>query len=243
MRSSLFLLLAAPLVVACGDDDGGKITLPDAKVFMDAAIDAPLACSVESSLGQIATGTNQARRMGDWFDVVTSGPDAGKTYFYVIGVAASSTQGAIDGVLVEYVKPTSGFATGSALNFITDPTATTPGPVAYAFGDLNPQNNSFAHFFWASNGSLTVTNIGEADGSMINGSVSQTNFRQINDMTGADIPGGCTTMLPSMTFALTQMASAATGKSEEGLLPQETVDMMIRQAQLFRSQHIGTSSR
>jgi hypothetical protein len=235
MRSSLFLLLAVPLV-ACGDDDGTKITVPDAKVFMDAAIDAPPACSVDESLGMLAVGSMQMRRMGDWFDVATSGPDQGKTYFYTVAVAPTSTQTAIDAVLVEYVKPASGFVTGSPLNFITDPTSSAAGPVAYVFGDLNPQAETLAHFYWASNGSMTLQNIGETNGSLITGSVSQTNFRQINEMTGADVPGGCTTSMTGMTFALQQQASAATGKSfDEAELPQATIDAMLRQVERFKS--------
>jgi hypothetical protein len=237
MRSLSFLLLAAPLVACGGDDDGGNST-PDAKVFMDAAIDAPPACAVDDSLGQIATGTMQARRMGDWFEVPTMGPKANRTVFYVYGVVATSTQTALDLVFVEYVKPTTGgFVTNSPLNFITETTSTTLGVTAFVLADVNPATESVAQVYFASSGSLTLQNIGEEDGSLITGSVSQTNFREINQMTGADVAGGCTTMLPSMTFALTQMAAAATGKTfDDGELPQATIDAAFRKVQLLKRQ-------
>lgn len=225
MRSSLLILLAACPLVACGgDDDGGKsITpLPDSggQVFMDAAIDAPAACAVDSSIGTVAVGSMQMREQGDWFDTIGSGPLMGRSYFYVLSVLPTSAQTAIDAVIVEVLKPMNGnYTTNQALNFEASPTAATYTAIAYVLGDLNPQTETIGQFYWANNGSVTLTAIGEANGSMITGSATQTNFREIDGMTGADVAGGCTTSMTGMTFALTQMMTQqAPGSESDGLM-------------------------
>lgn len=49
LSAVLFSLVALPLVACGGDDDGGGVIVPDAKVFMDAAPDAASLCSLDSA--------------------------------------------------------------------------------------------------------------------------------------------------------------------------------------------------
>ena len=53
-------------LAACGDDGGGKIKVPDAKVFNDAPPDAPNLCTAEASYPTPSFGSSRlrARRCG-----------------------------------------------------------------------------------------------------------------------------------------------------------------------------------
>jgi hypothetical protein len=214
MRTQLFVLLAGSLLAACGGDDNGT-TMPDAKVYKDAAIDSPPACAVMGPLGMLGFGSSTMRASGDFFQMPTSGPLMGKTIFFIGAGLPGSTATSADVLAFSIVKSTtgSGFVTGTAENFSTDPTMQTATYQASVYGDYNSQTKSAAQILWASSGSITLSKIGETDGSQIDGTVSATNYRQIDQMTGADTPGGCTLALAGMSFALVQKAAPATSEN------------------------------
>lgn len=206
MRTQLFVVFAVSSLVACGGEDAPST--PDAKVYMDAAPDTAPACGITGPLGQLSFGSMQMRQSGDWFQTPTSGPLMGRTVFYIGAGLPGSTATAADVLSFQVVKPMTGdFTTGSAINFDADPTSTTAVASSYVVVDYNSSTKTSAQVLWAGSGSITLTAIGEDNGDMITGSVSTTSYREINQMTGADIAGGCTLDLMGISFALTQMAS------------------------------------
>lgn len=207
MRTQLFVLLAGSLLAACGGGDGAQ--MPDAKVYMDMAIDMPPACTVMGPLSMLGFGSSAMRASGDWFQMPTQGPLMGKTVFFIGAGLPGSTATSADVLAFQVVKGTSGFATGSAHNFSTDPKMPAADYQAYVFGDYNSSSKTAAQVLWASSGSITITKIGESDASQIDGSVAATNYRQIDTSTGADTPGGCTLMLAGVSFALVQKNAPA----------------------------------
>ena len=202
-------LLALPVLfvaVGCGSDGTKKPMLLDAKVFLDAGIDAAPACSVMASLGSLTIGA-AAPAMGNYFSIPMTGPDTGKKQFNLAGNLPSSTATEKDQLIIEYQKPVGGFAL-TPKNF--EPSANAPTTVdAFLLGDVTgmPPNSNIAHFYWATTGALTLTAIGEADGNPIMGSVSMSNLGEIDQMTGAPIAGGCATVLGGLTFNLIQKAA------------------------------------
>lgn len=229
MRTQLFVAFAMSSLVACGGEDAPAT--PDAKVYMDAPPDMTPACTVMSDLGSVAYGTMQMRRAGDFISTLTSGPLTGRTVFAIgIGLPGGSDT-AVDVLFFQVLKPmTDDFTTGSAISFETNPAASTFNAVAYVAGDYNPQAKTIAQLLYAGSGAITLENIGESDGSQITGSVNATSYREINQMTGADIAGGCTANLTGFSFALTQMnAPFAPGKlstDELGLTPADTAFLL-----------------
>jgi hypothetical protein len=207
MRTQLFVVLAGSLLAACGGGDGSS--QPDAKVYMDAAIDAPPVCAVVLPSGTVPIGTTAMRASGNWFQMPTSGPLMGKTVFFIGVGLPGSTAASADVLAFQVIKPTGGFTTNTPINFEADPTMNTAPAAAYVMADYNSSTKTAAQLMWASSGSITLTAIGQANGNMISGSVAATNYREINQMTGADVAGGCTLHLDGVSFALTQMSSPA----------------------------------
>jgi hypothetical protein len=113
----------------------------------------------------------------------------------------------------ELVSESGVFPANTAVGF--DPTSgAAAGMTAYAAaalikGDLHPLDGTVQNFYWADSGSITVTEIGEADGSAIKATVMMTTYREVDQQTGDSITDGCTTMLVSLTFHLIQDAAAA----------------------------------
>lgn len=206
MRTQLFVAFAMSSLVACGGDDA-PVT-PDAKVYMDAAPDTAPVCGITGPLGQLSFGTMQMRASGDWFQSPTSGPLMGRTIFFIGAGLPGSTSASADVLSFQVIKPETGdFPTGSAINFEPSPTSTTVVANSYLLADYNSASKTSAQVLWAGSGSITITAIGEGDGDMITGSVAATSYREINQMTGADVAGGCTLDLMGVNFALTQMAA------------------------------------
>lgn len=226
MRTQLFVAFAMSSLVACGGDDA-PVT-PDAKVFMDAPPDMTPACLAEIPAGTLSLGSMQMRRSGDYFVVPESGPHMGKTVFFMGAGLPGSTAAVADILAFEYVEPDSGgFVTDAAISFETDGAMTNYVAAAYILADVNRSAMTIGQVYWASSGALTLTDIGESDGSMITGSVNTTNLREISQMTGADVPGGCTASLTGLSFALTQMAATmpfAPEKTPSGDLLELTED-------------------
>lgn len=205
MRTQMFgsILLAA--LVGCGGGGGGN-NRPDAKIFLDAPIDAPATCSVMNDLGGLSLGSMAMPVSNNWFETPMSGPFMNRTVLSIGGRLPSSTAALLDVLIVDYVKPVAGnFTTNNPVNFDPNPNSVYEA-ASYVFGDADPNSNPLqvANFYYASNGSITLTQVGEAEGSPINGTVAATNYRDVDDQ-GADVPNGCTTALMGLSFNLVQM--------------------------------------
>ena len=82
MRYSMFCCsLMVTAAAACGGDDGGVMVMPDAKVYMDAAVDSPAACIVPSSIPGGAIGTTAMPRAGNYMYKTMGG-----AVFFALGV-------------------------------------------------------------------------------------------------------------------------------------------------------------
>ena len=238
MRYKLFgySMLLAAATVGCGGDDGGPVIVADAKVFMDAPADAAQLCSVTCE-ANICDGQNGSPAPGGTAfpplilamgrdgegnpipidaEVVAIVDDAtspfdGRTVLE-FGGRLGEQGGLIDLMIIRVVKPTAGdFPVGTAIPFDTDPNVTIPDTVlgqAFFLGDAPAQGNA-AQIYWASGGSITLNAVGEAVGDLINGEVAETNFREIDPNTGADVAGGCTASIGGLDFFYKQAAPMA----------------------------------
>jgi hypothetical protein len=233
MRFQLFGSILLVAAVGCGGG-GKKKEEVDAKVFMDAAPDAPAACAVPAML----QGLNFTSTMpNDWFLTPTMGPNMGRLTFSLIGGYPMTASPMLDAIVVEYARPAGGqFTTGAAVPFDTNTTGASTA-IALVLGDCTVTNNqiqSCMQEYFASSGSVTFTTIAETQGSTIAGMVASTNYRQINSMTGADIPGGCTTNLPGMMISVVQGANTNPFQPSDtptlSLAPEYRTQLMKRQA-------------
>jgi hypothetical protein len=161
---------------------------------------------VPSTLQGIAVGSMAQPAMFNQsvFDTPTDGPNKGKKVF-TMGLLFPNTTNA---VIFEVVKPAAGFANGMSVNFDPSPTAAYMA-ASYLLGGLDQQAMTVKQLMYASNGSLTFSAIAEAPGSSINGTVTPTNYREIDQMTGADVAGGCTSALQGAQFFLKEKAAFA----------------------------------
>jgi len=203
---NLYLGFSFALVAAagCGGDDGGGIHVPDAKVYMDAAIDAPPACVVDMSYPALSIGTMTTPAPGNHFDKITSGTYAGKLEFFLAGKLDMNTK--FDALFIDVRQPDSGtWATGAPYAFQSDATSATYDADAYILGDIDTTANSYAQVLWASQGTITFTTFETPSAtSKAAGSVTMTPMRQIDDNTGAAVAGGCTTSLAGLSFNVVQ---------------------------------------
>jgi hypothetical protein len=210
------LSLALSTLVACGGGGGSKN--PDSKIFLDMAIDQPPMCAVMSSLG----GLNLVSTMpADWIDTDRGGSLMGRTVLTIGGRLPSSTAALIDALIIDYVKPTAGgFQLNTAINFDPNPAAAPYVATSYVYGDLDSTAMTVQNFFYAKDGSITVTSVGETNGAAIKGSVAATNYREIDDM-NADVAGGCVTALTGLNFDVVHdgMNFAPPTGNLEGLQP------------------------
>jgi hypothetical protein len=203
-------------VVGCGGNgDGGKVmVMADAKSVMDAPADAAKVCSVMSSLGALSLGAMTAVT-NDFF----IGPDANtnnKVIFLLAAGLPGSMQGNADVLAVEVVKPQAGFLPNMTYNFDPNPTNAMYAAQSYILEDFTGM--AYTRVLHASTGSVTFTSIGEADNASIKGSVAATNYREIDEQTGADVAMGCTTSLMGLQFNLIQKAAMMREVPEDGML-------------------------
>jgi hypothetical protein len=168
----------------------------------DAMPDAQHICYVPAMIQMLSLGSMAQPAMSQWFQVPTTGPNAGKTTFTLGGQLGQ--QAPITVIGVEVAK-SGNFQTNQAYPFSTnaDPNVAFTAR-AYLYGDYDMSSSTSKQYLYASNGSITFTAIGETAGSMITGSMSLTDFREVNETTGAVIAGGCTTQLAGMVFYLTE---------------------------------------
>ncbi len=209
-------LLALPvlfLAVGCGSDGTKKPMLLDAKVFLDAGADAAPVCGVKPDLGGLTLGSAQtpagSAQAADWYEVFSMGTLAGKKYFDLAAGLPPSISGDATGdlLVVDLVEPTAGFTQGTAVTLNGDPNAATPAAYGYIFTDVNPQAQTFNKFLYASSGTITLTtytNTSQNDGGITAGTVAGVNFREVDEMSGADVAGGCTTKLTQVMFTVKQ---------------------------------------
>jgi hypothetical protein len=220
MRTQMFgLSFALSTLVACGGGGGSKT--PDSKLFLDAPIDQMATCAVMTSLG----GLNLVSTMpSDYIDTDRGGSLAGRTVLSVGGRLPSSTAALLDVLVVDYVKPMAGgFQLNTAINFDPNPAAAPFVAASYVFGDLDPNvtPNTVQNFYYASNGSITVTAVGETSGAAIKGSVASTSYREVDD-NNADVPSGCATALTALNFDVVHNGmnfAPPTGNNADGLQP------------------------
>jgi hypothetical protein len=221
MRTQLFSSILLAALVGCGG--GGGSNKPDAKIFLDAPIDAPPMCAVMASLGGLTLagpGTPPTALMSDWVDTDRMGSLTGRTVISIGGRLPSSTAALIDVLIVDYVKPTTG---GYVLN---TPIDMDPNPAAasYVFGDFDSSAMTIQNFYYASSGNITFMQAGDVNGAMIVGMQGATNYREIDEM-NADVPGGCVTALTALNFNLVhQDAAFQAGQSAPGGLVPLTAD-------------------
>jgi len=212
MRTQMFgLSLVLSGLIGCGG--GGGTKSPDAKIFLDAAIDAPAACAIDPKpagyiIGYMQDGTTPANPVptGNLVTVPTTGPYMGKTLFRLVGGLPSSTAAAEDLMVFDVLKPDAGqFPVNTAINW--DPNAAAAAPVAasYILGDVDDAAMTIGNFYYASNGSITFSAIGTTQGAAITGAVAATMFREIDEQ-NADIPGGCLASLTGFKMNMINMA-------------------------------------
>jgi hypothetical protein len=223
MRTQLFSSILLAALVGCGG--GGGSNKPDAKIFLDAPIDAPPMCAVMNALGTLTlaggTGTPPPPLMSDWVDTDRMGSLTGRTVISIGGRLPSSTAALIDVLIVDYVKPTTGgYVLNSPIMLDPNPAAAPYVAASYVFGDFDSSAMTIQNFYYASSGTITFTQAGDVNGAMIVGSQGATNYREI-DENNADVPGGCTTGLTALNFTLVhQDAAFQPGQSvPSGLVP------------------------
>jgi hypothetical protein len=180
-------LLATPLIACGGDDDGGNST-PDAKVFMDAAIDSPPACSLAMTLPGGTFGTTANRPSFNWISKSTQGVTSFR-------VSIPLDAGNKNFVTYAVIKSGASWTVNTPINFEPNPKSTTAAAAAFVAENVNTTTGMGEKYYWASSGSITLTAIAQTAGAPIDFTGTAANFRAINVMTGDDIPGGCTTMV------------------------------------------------
>lgn len=194
-----FLLVFLCLAAGCGDD-GGSPAIDAAPMDMG-SMDMGAACSLPASIPNGAVGMMNMRAAGDFVRT-----NNGMTSFGLRIDLENAVGGAANALLITYEKPQTGFVLNQALPFETSPTGS--GPVNLVlFEKLNPQAQTFTRLLAPSNGSVTFTALGEAMGTPTTATITATNFREVNSMTGADVPGGCTSTLEGLSLFLTESAA------------------------------------
>jgi hypothetical protein len=227
MRTQLFSSILLAALVGCGG--GGGSNKPDAKIFLDAPIDAPPMCAVMASLGGLTLaggmGMPPPPLMSDWVDTDRMGSLTGRTVISIGGRLPSSTAALIDVLIVDYVKPlTGGYLLNTPINMDPNPAAAPYVAASYVFGDFDSSAMTIQNFYYASSGTITFTQAGDVNGAMIVGMQGATNYREIDEM-NADVPGGCTTSLTALNFTLVhQDAAFQAGQSAPGGLVPLTAD-------------------
>lgn len=210
MRYQMFgcsLLLAA--AVGCGGDDGGKVKVPDAKVFQDAPpsmVDAPPPCLTPATIGMLSIGTMAMPATFMTGPAPISKTQSGLIFF---GLGFYMDQAKKTAMTIIVPKPAAGFQTNVNYNYDPDYNSQMPAALAFIEDGLDAQGMNPAHFLYASTGSAKFTQIAQTDGANVFGSAAAATFREVDSMTGADIAGGCTTSSAGVTFYTVQKTTVA----------------------------------
>jgi hypothetical protein len=200
-RSAIALALFSTSLIACGGDDGGgnNTPMPDAKVFMDAAPDMMAACALPATFAGNTAGSDASRQSMNWIS-----KNAQMVTAFRILLPLDMTQKNF----VQFVATKQGasWTVNTPINFEPDPTKmATAGAYAMVAENLNLMTGTADKLYWASSGSITFTEIAQTANAKITFTTTPANFRQVNPMGGADIPGGCTTMVGIWQVFLRQM--------------------------------------
>jgi hypothetical protein len=203
-RSAIALALLSTPMFACGGDDGGgnNTPMPDAKVFMDAAIDSPPACALPASFPGGTLGSDAMRQSLNW--ISKNAQTMAITFRILIPLDMTNKN------FVQFVVPKQGasWTVNTPLNFEADPTKlATAAAFALVAENLNTQTGTADKLYLASSGSITFTEIAQTAGAKITFSTTAANFRQVDAMTGAVVAGGCTTMVGMHQVYVQQMTA------------------------------------
>jgi hypothetical protein len=224
MSAKWSLLTVLVGVTACGGDDSPSV--------VDAHVDtAPTHdCSVTRpnfpmlGLGMTGMPVGYPRGTSGWFRVPSSGAYGGRRIFSIVAGLPDSLPSARDLFVLEILRPSAGFQTNASYSVDPDPNSALPAARAYIIGDLNPTTGAFGMIYWASAGSTTFANVSEAPAADVSGKTIDLGFREVDNETGDDVAGGCTTSIDVLQFYLTNVESqTATGKDdgELSLLPED----------------------
>ena len=189
---------------AHGGDDSGALT--DSPRLDAQSSDAPgdgvgHTCYVPADLGTLTLGNQGGgEATSNWFS--TSGTDT------LLTIGASLPTGSPpDVMIITVVRPAAGFPLNQNIPFATTyspPPANQTGFMIW--GDYDTTVNPATHqqMLFASNGSIRFTAIGQNNGDLITGTVSMTDFREVNEATAAPVVPGCTTKVGGIAFYLKQ---------------------------------------
>lgn len=204
MRTHLFASILLLSAAACGDD-GGSTPMIDAPPADMAPADMMMAaCGYPASIPSGSVGSMAMRGSGDWVRTMNN-----VTSFGIRVDLEMPVGGVANSMLITYEKPAAGgFVLNQALPFETDPNGVgTVGLVL--FEKLNPTAGSAQRVYFPANGTITFTALGEMMGMPTTATVAMTNLREINQQTGADVAGGCTTTLMGLSLFLTESTTVA----------------------------------
>jgi hypothetical protein len=199
--------------------------VPDAKKFMDAAVDAPHLCGIDATIGSLSFGTMAAPVARNNFDRPDMGPDMGRLEYFIAARLSMGTTPPIDALIFDVLQPgtaasPTAFQTNTPYSFETDATAT--GSItadAYLLGDFDG-SQTVQNFYWAQSGSVSFTTFEtpkkdtgtntalNKDGSKHFGTVTMVPFKEIDQETGELLAGGCTTTMGGLSFFTQQNADA-----------------------------------
>ena len=234
MRTSLLIgssLLA--LVVGCSSSDP-KVHPIDAKVFKDAAPDAPHLCGADAMYGQLSLGTMAAPLARQNFDRIMQGADMGKLEWFIAARLSMGTSPPIDGLIIDVTQPGTAaaptpFQTNTPYTFETD--ATTTGSIVadcYILGDFDGMQ-TVQNIYWAQQGAVTFTTFsGTAMNSNINGTVTMVPFKEIDQDTGEVMAGGCSTSIGGLNFFLSQNAAPPAREAPDGTFGDPKLDAAVQ---------------
>lgn len=201
-RSAIALALFSTSLIACGGDDGGgnNTPMPDAKVFMDAATDMAAACVIPATVPGGTLGSDASRQSANWIRKNMSGQ-----YIFSLTIPLDMTMKNI--VTFAVVRQGTSWTVNSPINF--DPNPTNQSAVAAAFmrEGYDSMTGAATKYLWASSGSITFTEIAQTTGANITFSTTAANYREVNPMTGADVAGGCASMMGAVQGFVKQMTN------------------------------------
>ncbi len=142
----------------------------------------------------------------DWYSPETMGANTGSNKLqFAAGLPDGSGS---DILIVQAIAP---FTPNVAVNFITD-AASAASYKAASFMLNNTASGTAERLLFASSGSITLTQTNEAMGGLTKGSVTATNYREVDDA-GLEVAGGCTSTVTGLTFVLEQ--GSATFQKEQ----------------------------
>jgi hypothetical protein len=192
---------------------------------MDAAVDAPHLCGIDPMIGNLTFGSMTTPVARNNFDKPTMGPDAGRLEFFIAARLGMNTTPPIDALIIDVLQPGTAmaptpFQTSVPYNF--EPDATTTSSIAadaYLLGDLDQMAQTVQNFYWAQSGSVTFSTFetpkvntaatGQpSNGSKHFGTVTMVPFKEIDQMTGALLDGGCASTMGGLGFFVQQDTTA-----------------------------------